>query len=341
MFRVSEILSLIPSGARFAADSVRIALGRSPKKPFVVGITINTACNLRCSYCFIGRDSEHFPDGFARVGLDTEKLKQVLTNIRRDTSFLIITGGEPFLRKDLEEILKFAKTKLRFANISIATNGLFLEKKRECLKFVDRLGISYDLTRAREYPEEMTSMKESLSRLHSARALPPTHFTMTLLKGENLDELTSFCEFCKKYNFRIWAQPERDHGDFSDWPWFLATLEELRRRFGDKLILNDSEFVQSYTRTNPSHSCLPELRLQVKDDGKLSYPCNKLENLYDGGSLLDATPMERWEQAKEKFGSFPNEKCGNCGFTCYFETAGLYHRPLSFATRALRFMSGH
>lgn len=335
---LSSLSQLGPLGFSFLTDSLRLRLGRRPRKPFIAGITINTVCNLRCSYCFIGRESEHFPDGFSKQGLPTEEVKQILANIRRDTAFLIITGGEPFLRPDLEELLQYAKRTLRFANISIATNGLFLAKRLSCLSFVDRLGISYDFTRAREYPKQMSSLLDTLLELKREGCLPPLHFTMTLLRNEDLSLLNEFCDYCSRSKFRIWLQPERDHGDFTDWDWFVATAESMMERYGSRLFLNDLRTLRSFREGNPSRGCYPELRLHVKEDGRLSYPCHKLEHLFDSDSLTEVSATEAWRQAESKFGTFPNQQCGDCGFTCYFETAGLYRNPLHFLARGISFM---
>ena len=325
---------LLGQGLRFLRDVARTRIGLRPQSPFVVGLTINTICNLRCSYCFIGREAEHFPEGFAKQGMPGDEIKKLLTNVRKDTGLLILTGGEPFLHKDLEEILRFAKEDLRFVNISVATNAMFLRKRSSALKYIDRLGISYDFTRARQYPKEMGKMLESLKELKAERILPPVHFTMTILKSEDLAPFDDFANYCREQGFRIWVQPEREHGDFDEWDWFIGTLESLVGRFGKKLFLNDLGFVRNFRDGTAPHGCLPELRLHVQEDGNLCFPCNKLEHLYKGGSVLDATPMERWAEATAEAGTFPNSSCGKCGFTCYFETGGLYRRPIQFAKKA-------
>lgn len=344
--RARRMLALFRSGAAFGRDALRIRFGLRPKNPFVAGVTINTVCNLRCSYCFIGRESEHFPDGFAKQGLPADEIKAILRNIRRDTGMLIITGGEPFLHRQLEEILRYAKRELRFVNISVATNGLFLTKKSSCLRYIDRLGISYDFTRAREYPKEMERMLGYLTDLKSRKLLPPVHFTMTLLRNENLEPLERFSAFCAENGFKIWLQPEREHGDFRDWSWFIGTIRGLQSRYGRQLILNDLKIVESFAAATsdetangggaPAPKCYPELRVHINEDGNLCFPCNRLEHLYPAGSVKDSTVMGRWKEATAIHGQFPREECNGCGFTCYFETAGLYARPHSFLLKAFK-----
>jgi cyclic pyranopterin phosphate synthase len=59
---------------------------------------------------------------------------------------LTISGGEPFLRKDLPEIINAAKTAFGFKYISLATNGLLVrEETLQALRnSVDIIWVSVD-----------------------------------------------------------------------------------------------------------------------------------------------------------------------------------------------------
>jgi MoaA/NifB/PqqE/SkfB family radical SAM enzyme len=126
--------------------------------------SVNSNCNLRCSYCYVGQP-EIFPEGFKQRGLPLERAKQVLRNLRREVIGLRIQGGEPFLYKDLPELVRFAKRELRYWHVSIITNGLALEKHPEkwtgMLEDLDLITISIDRTRLREYPEQMARLTAS------------------------------------------------------------------------------------------------------------------------------------------------------------------------------------
>lgn len=329
-------LAIAESGFQFLTDSFLVSMGYRPRKPLVVGYTINTICNLRCSYCFIGTDSEHHPEGFSHKGLQLPEVKKILSNIRKDTSCLIITGGEPFLYKEFEEVLKYAKETANYANLSVATNGLFLQKRRECLPYIDRLGISFDLTREREYPKQLASLLEDLKHLKSEGLLPPLHFTMTLLPNEDTSQLPRFLEFCRAQGFKLWIQPVRDHDDFDKWEWFIQTAENIARTIGEYNLLNNLSAVREFRKDGLQKSCFPETRIHINHDGTMAYPCLKLENRHSKNSVIDTSPMELWRQQEQAHGTFPNKLCGSCGFSCYFETSEHYRRPLSFINKAYR-----
>ena len=81
----------------------------------IVNWLLTRKCNLNCSYCAINRDYENkpsfYPDmkHYMQNEMDTEFVIEGLKRIKthNPNSFHIFYGGEPFLRKDLKDIVKF------------------------------------------------------------------------------------------------------------------------------------------------------------------------------------------------------------------------------------------
>jgi MoaA/NifB/PqqE/SkfB family radical SAM enzyme len=75
-------------------------------------------CNARCQHCFywqnLGRDHE---------GLEINQLAQIASSMPSFRT-LLLSGGEPTLRKDLPQLIRIFVTFNRIRNISIPTNGL-------------------------------------------------------------------------------------------------------------------------------------------------------------------------------------------------------------------------
>ncbi|MEO6286317.1 MAG: radical SAM protein [Dyadobacter sp.] len=96
-------------------------------------------CNLTCLHCY----SSSAP-GYHDM-IDLASLKSFLT-YAFDHGFnnISISGGEPFLYKDLEELLKFSRS-LGYQN-TLASNGMLLrsERAKRILDFVDLIAISVD-----------------------------------------------------------------------------------------------------------------------------------------------------------------------------------------------------
>jgi len=70
----------------------------------LVGIEITKKCNFKCPHCFTD----------SKIGRKREMSLKTMTELLRDlkacgVTNVALTGGEPFLRKDLPEIFRFAK----------------------------------------------------------------------------------------------------------------------------------------------------------------------------------------------------------------------------------------
>lgn len=103
------------------------------KRPYAVTIELLTACNMSCIHCYI---PEHNNMG----NMSTEKIKELLVELKRlGTLEITFTGGEIFLRKDLLELIKYAR-KLGF-NVSLFTNGTLIDE--EIAKELGELYIQY------------------------------------------------------------------------------------------------------------------------------------------------------------------------------------------------------
>ena len=91
---------------------------------------VTSMCNFRCNYC------EHFSADLNEFVKDkqvnTEKAKKILDILRKDCDVLYLTGGEPLLRNDIEEICEHGR-KRDFAYMGMNTNGLLLPKREKVL----------------------------------------------------------------------------------------------------------------------------------------------------------------------------------------------------------------
>lgn len=90
--------------------------------PLKISLNITKRCNLRCKHCFT--DAGNFDSN----ELTTAELFGFIDQMRKAGSFFItIGGGEPLLRGDLFEIIKYARD--NFIAVSIVTNGLLIDEE--------------------------------------------------------------------------------------------------------------------------------------------------------------------------------------------------------------------
>jgi radical SAM protein with 4Fe4S-binding SPASM domain len=99
-------------------------------------------CNLRCVHC--GSPSE---DGNPADELTGDEVVDAFEQIQRDFDMhrfrhINITGGEPFVRQDLLDILRRVSRWPCFRNIDIQTNGTVLANRPDLLGELKHLGVT-------------------------------------------------------------------------------------------------------------------------------------------------------------------------------------------------------
>ena len=90
-----------------------------------VDINVGYSCNERCKFCYY---IQTVKDRGKEKDLPTEEIKERIAYIRNQgIETLEFTGGEPTIRNDLIELVRYAKS-LGFQSISMITNGLRLAR---------------------------------------------------------------------------------------------------------------------------------------------------------------------------------------------------------------------
>ena len=78
---------------------------------------ITNTCNYHCSYCIFSSELKKYEDE-----LTTDEVKRTIKELKENNfTYIKFTGGEPFTRKDMTELLKYAN-KLGF-DMDISTNA--------------------------------------------------------------------------------------------------------------------------------------------------------------------------------------------------------------------------
>ena len=99
-------------------------------------------CNMNCVHC--GSPSE---DADHATELTTDEIVGAFEQIARDFDMsqfrhINITGGEPFVRKDLLEVLRKISVNPYYRNIDIQTNGIVLSDNPQLLKELKNCGVT-------------------------------------------------------------------------------------------------------------------------------------------------------------------------------------------------------
>ena len=96
------------------------AVGRLIQRPYHGQIQVTRRCNARCLYCRVWSEN-----GAERNELSLEEMKVLSRSLRTaGLKSVVITGGEPLLRKDLTEIIAAFKNDGML--VRLQTNGILL-----------------------------------------------------------------------------------------------------------------------------------------------------------------------------------------------------------------------
>ena len=170
--------------------------------------SVTDRCDLRCRYCMPEKMS--FSQKKDMLNLDQLKtLTDVL--IRVGIKKIRITGGEPFVRKDIISFLQYLnyyKKKQLLKEITLTTNGTLLEKYSEELKQngIERLNVSIDSLIPEKYSFITNGGKidNVLKGIEKASNLGiKIKINVVLLKNFNEDEIISLIKWSAKNDFNI------------------------------------------------------------------------------------------------------------------------------------------
>jgi GTP 3',8-cyclase len=204
-------------------------------------ISLTDRCNLRCSYCmpaegldWMDRTEQLTDDELVRlIGIAVREL---------GVHELRFTGGEPLLRRGLEDIIAASAALTPRPDISLTTNGIGLARRAQALAAagVNRLNVSMDTLRQDRFATitRRDRLSDVLDGLAAARAagMDPIKINSVLLRGVNDDEATALLRFAlaQGYELRFIEQMPLDaqHGwERSEMVTAGEVLERLRADF--------------------------------------------------------------------------------------------------------------
>lgn len=171
--------------------------------PEQITFFVTNECNLRCQHCFFWKKL-----GETDKELSLEEIEKISKTVGQ-LGFLSLTGGEPFLRKDLPEIAALFCRHSGVLRLSIPTNGVLTEtvieatekilKKAEATVIVkvslDALGKDHDRIRGRK-----GSFEKAVRTYRELKKLKRTHrrlrvgvlMTIFSLNQKKIDRLYDF-----------------------------------------------------------------------------------------------------------------------------------------------------
>ncbi|MDR3551702.1 MAG: radical SAM protein [Clostridia bacterium] len=129
---------------RFATYKINHYFGLGKIDPITLTYSVTSACQSRCKTCQIGHMYMEHPER-SQNDMTLEEIEKMFSTMK-PVYFFNISGGEPFLRKDLPQIVALACKYLKPRVIHTPTNaimpGRIEEKTREIMEII----MAYDPT---------------------------------------------------------------------------------------------------------------------------------------------------------------------------------------------------
>lgn len=174
---------------------IRYKIGK--EIPFAVEMRLTLRCNLNCSFCL---QKHNLP---AKGEITTHKVFELIDDMHKmGVPYSMISGGEPLLRKDIEEIGSYLKKK---GIVSIlCTNGILITKERaeKLVKSYNVIRISFDglkktHNRLRRYKYAYEKAEEGLENLLLAKGRTARIGVSFVITKDNYKELNPLIEHFK------------------------------------------------------------------------------------------------------------------------------------------------
>lgn len=159
-------------------------------------ISVTDRCNLRCVYCMPAEGMEFEPDENILSFEEITEVVRVLAEM--GVKKVRLTGGEPLVRKGIENLVRSLSAIPGIEDIALTTNGIFLARKATTLKEagVNRVNISLDTLKADRFSlitrgGDVQRVLDSIAACQQV-GIDPIKLNVVLMKGINDDEIDDF-----------------------------------------------------------------------------------------------------------------------------------------------------
>jgi radical SAM protein with 4Fe4S-binding SPASM domain len=244
-----------------------LRLGYSPNAtaiekfiPLVVSWNLTRKCNLKCSHCYINASQTELKDE-----LSTEESKRLIDQIAEvSRPLLILSGGEPLLRKDVYELIQYGTEKgLR---MGLGSNGGLIDdaaakKLRDA--GIRTVSISLDSNVAEQHDEfrgVVGSWDKAIAAVKLLRdngVLVQVNTTLTQQNYNQIDDIMTLSEQIGVENFHLFFLVPTGRG---------AKIADISPKMYEDMITGTFAKTHKH-RLNVRPSCAPQFMRIAKGMG--------------------------------------------------------------------------
>jgi radical SAM protein with 4Fe4S-binding SPASM domain len=242
------------------ADSPGAVVKGTQFIPLVVSWNVTRKCNLKCQHCYINAATDELRDE-----LTTEEAKRLIDQIYKvSRPLLILSGGEPLLRQDLFEIIRYGASK--GFRMGLGSNGSLIDKKiaRDLKEAgVKTVSISLDSSIPKNHDDfrgvEGSWQKaiEAITALRQNGILVQVNTTVTRQNHEEIDDIMSLAEELGVENFHLFFLVPTGRG---------TKLTDISPAMYEEMIKSTFAKTRKH-KLNVRPSCAPQFMRIAKDMG--------------------------------------------------------------------------
>ncbi len=254
-------------------------------------ISITDRCNLRCRYCMPPGGVDLNPKSELLTFDEIVRLAEIFVNL--GIKKIRLTGGEPLVRKGVEELCSRLAGIAGVQALGLSTNGVRLVEMAKSLRNsgVQQLNVSLDTLRRDRFAVVAlrTGFDSVLRGIEEAKSVgfPSLKVNTVVMRGFNDDELLEFVEFANRYVLNVrfieympfwgngWSEvqfmPYREMKEIIETKYHLVPLQRNGTIQGParEFQLAGSNAVIGFITTMSEHFCADCNRLRLTADGRL------------------------------------------------------------------------
>jgi GTP 3',8-cyclase len=171
-------------------------------------ISLTDRCNFACLFCMPDKSDVHWLPSTDLLSFDEiERVTRVFVSM--GISKVRLTGGEPLLRNDVEDLVRRLARIDDLESVDMTTNGYFLGSKGQALKDAGLRGVTVSLHSLREDRFARISGMDALPRVLESISeavrvgLHPVKINSVAIKGYNDDEILDMVDFARRLNVAL------------------------------------------------------------------------------------------------------------------------------------------
>ncbi|MBL7844860.1 MAG: GTP 3',8-cyclase MoaA [Cyclobacteriaceae bacterium] len=224
-------------------------------------LAVTDRCNLRCFYCMPEEGIKYLPKKDLLTFEEIERLVSLLATL--GITKIRLTGGEPFVRTDLIQLIRKIVAIPGIHDVHLTTNGVLTAPY---LKELKALGIAsvnlsldtldktrfHTITRRDEFDNVMNTFEQLL--LHAI----PVKINAVVMEGKNIDDILPLIELTKNKNVSVRFIEEMPfNGEGNHYPnltWtYKKILEYIQQHYPTLQKVNDPDFSTAYHYVVPGY----------------------------------------------------------------------------------------